>query len=366
DRPPDRFGVGAVLRTCRHPTVHQAPGPEELRPVHPRRRPDGAPHQARHPHHGRRGDRRLGAARLLPHPRRDGDARCLDRAEHLGTAPAAGDGRDGRRRLPRRLHQDLQAAQPRAQRRREDRRAEFRRHPLRGAGPPVPGRAGPHAGLDGHLLPAGHLGGPRLRGHAGRGDPVRPVVEPDHDRRHQRGEPGRRARRARRGGLHPGLRRVHADGHLAVQPELRLPAGPRERLLRGARPPGPGPHRRIDGRRAGGLPLVEHLAGEDLHGRHRLPRDRRRDRRLRDPLPDPAPARGHGGPVRDDHPLGDHPGRLLQGDRRKARLQDGAAAAPLRAEGVAGGHGRGAVLDPRRPLRGRGTRYFLCGLGSGL
>ena len=35
-------------RAARHPAVHQVPRPARLRPVHPRRRTDLAPHQARH------------------------------------------------------------------------------------------------------------------------------------------------------------------------------------------------------------------------------------------------------------------------------------------------------------------------------
>ena len=38
----------ARRRAVRHPAVHPVPRPARLRPVHPRRRPDLAPHQARH------------------------------------------------------------------------------------------------------------------------------------------------------------------------------------------------------------------------------------------------------------------------------------------------------------------------------
>ena len=49
---------------------------------------------------------------------------------------------------------------------------------------------------------------------------------------------------------------------------------PRQLLLRGARPARPGRGRRRDHRRLLRLPLVERLAGPDLHGRHRLARAR--------------------------------------------------------------------------------------------
>ena len=107
-RPARGVDLAAHL-AVRHPAVHQVPRQAGLRPVHPRRRPDLAPHQARHADHGRR-----------RHPRRD--ARSPTSSPTLLTRNAAH--RDGLlvlflmvglglRRLPRRLHQDQQAAQPR-------------------------------------------------------------------------------------------------------------------------------------------------------------------------------------------------------------------------------------------------------------
>ena len=79
----------------------------------------------------------------------------------------------------------------------------------------------------------------------------------------------------------------------------------------------------------GRLPVVEHLTGEDLHGRHRVTGHRRRRRGLRDPVPDRTAARLHRRPLRPHHPLGDHPGRLLQAHQGQTVLQDGPAPAPL-------------------------------------
>ena len=73
----------------------------------------------------------------------------------------------------------------------------------------------------------------------------------------------------------------------------------RAQVLRGARPARPRRRRRRDHRRVLRLPVVERLAGQDLHGRHRLPRPRRRARRVRRPHPHRAPARSARRPVRD-------------------------------------------------------------------
>ena len=72
-----------------------------------------------------------------------------------------------------------------------------------------------------------------------------------------------------------------------------------------------------------------------------------------------------GGPVRDDRAVGHHPGRLLQALRRQARLQDGAAAAPLRALRLGRGERRGPLLDPRRALCRRGHGHLLFRMGRG-
>src|SRR5699024_7733176 len=69
-------------------------------------------------------------------------------------------------------------------------------------------------------------------------------------------------------------------------------------------------------------------------------------------------------PLRDDHDVGHHPGRLLQVDGQ-AGLPDGAAAAPLRAARVAGGHDRHPLLDHRGALRRGRSGGLLRGVGRG-
>ncbi len=75
-----------------------------------------------------------------------------------------------------------------------------------------------------------------------------------------------------------------------------------------------GGRRRRDGRLLR-LPVVERAARQDLHGRHRLARPRRRPggpgHRHQD-RPAAAPARRA---VRDHHDVGGHPGRRVQGDQ---------------------------------------------------
>src|SRR5664280_2960617 len=91
---------------ARHSVVHQVPGTPRLRPVHPRRRPYLAPHQAWHPHHGW-GAHHCGlAAGLLRCPPFHPDT--LDGQRDAGALP---DDWPGSRGLPGRLHQDLQTAQ---------------------------------------------------------------------------------------------------------------------------------------------------------------------------------------------------------------------------------------------------------------
>ena len=63
--------------------------------------------------------------------------------------------------------------------------------------------------------------------------------------------------------------------------------------------------------------------GQDLHGRHRLARARRRARRARHRHPHRVPRRHPRRPLRHHHALGDHPGRVVQVDRQ-TRLPDGA------------------------------------------
>ena len=162
------------------------------------------------------GDHRVDRARLLP-----------GRAGHRRPTPSASAllvlflfvGM-GARRLPRRLHQDLQAAQPRAcaaRRRWSARRwsrwssASWPFADARGRPPRQPGlaRTSPSSATS------------RARPARARGDPA---VLGDGHRHQQRGEPHRRPRRAGHRRLRDGVRRLHARQHLAEQPELRDPA----------------------------------------------------------------------------------------------------------------------------------------------
>ena len=94
-------------------------------------------------------------------------------------------------------------------------------------------------------------------------------------------------------------------------------------MLRGARPARPRRGRRGRDGRLLRLPVVERLAGQDLHGRHRVAGPRRRAGRPGDPDPHRAAAARARRPVRAHHAVGDHPGRLLQADR-----QDGCSGWP--------------------------------------
>ena len=120
-----------------------------LRPGDPRRRPDQPPHQARHAHDGWGRHHPLGRGRLLR-----GQAHHPERAVGLGAAAALPLRRAGRRRLPRRLHQDRQAAQPRPAQQGQDDRPDRGRAGLR-----LPrrlararGRPGQHPGVHAHLV----------------------------------------------------------------------------------------------------------------------------------------------------------------------------------------------------------------------
>ena len=125
-------------------------------------------------------------------------------------------------------------------------------------------------------------------------DPHRSGALPDlhlpGDRRGlERGQPHRRARRARRGLLRDRPARLHGDH------DHQRPGRPRaaRRLLR----------RRLDR-----VPLVQRLPGLDLHGRHRVARLRGCDRRLRGHDPDRAAA---------DHPRRDLRDRGALGRRSR-------------------------------------------------
>ncbi len=141
-----------------------------------------------------------------------------------------------------------------------------------------------------------------------------------------------------------------------------LTAGPG--LLRGTRPARPrGGGRRPDGRLLR-LPVVEHLAGEDLHGRHRLARPRRRAGRPGDLLAHRTADGDPGRAVRPDHPVGGHAGRLFPAHRTPG-VQNGAAAAPLRTQGLERGPDRGPLLDHPGHVHGGRTRPVLRGLRGG-
>ena len=134
----------------------------------------------------------------------------------------------------------------------------------------------------------------------------------------ERRERRRRPRRARQRRGDPRDRLVHHHRLLAVQPVLlqrRTSTRRRLQVLRRARPARPRDRRRRDRRRPHRLPLVEHLARADLHGRHRLARPRRRPRRPRHPQPHRAAARPHRRPVPHRDRLGDRAARLLQAHR---------------------------------------------------
>ena len=97
------------------------------------------------------------------------------------------------------------------------------------------------------------------------------AADPGDDRRHQqRGEPHRRARRPRHRRLDDGVRRLHAGEHLAEQPVVRARPGPKCYEVRD--PLDLAVVAAAHHRRLLRLPVVERLAGQDLHGRHRLAR----------------------------------------------------------------------------------------------
>ena len=139
---------------------------------------------------------------------------------------------------------------------------------------------------------------------------------------------------------------------------------PTAALLRGARPARPGGRRGRDHRRLLRLPVVERLAGR------------------RSSWATPARCRSAarspgfaimtrtelllvvlGGLFVDHHAVGDPPGRLLQGHQGQTHLPDGAAPPPLRDARLGGGHHRDPVLDHHRPLRRRRPRDLLRRVG---
>ena len=258
------YGGGISLLISLLGTRFAINGPDQarLRPGDPRGRADHPPHQARDAHDGRDRHHPGDVGGLL---RRQPAHQRLD--QRLGAAPAVPVHRARSRRLPRRLHQDRQAAQPRAAQCHEDDRADRDRARLRHprAVALAGGREPPSARLAPPLVPQGH----RL------GAPDRPGAAADLVLRHrlqQRRQPHRRPRRPGDGCVRDGLRRLRAGEHLAEQPVLRVAAQPE--LLRGPRSAGPGDRVGRDHGRLLRLPVVERLAGRDLHGRHRLARAR--------------------------------------------------------------------------------------------
>ena len=188
---------------------------EGLRPADPRRRPDDPPHQARHarPWAAPSSSSRRRSAYLI--------ATFSTGRTALGLrAAAAVPLRRARRgRLPRRLHQDRQAAQPRAAQPGQDDRPGARRDRLR------------RCWRCSSPTSAGQTPASRFisftRDWEAWALPTILVVaaDPADDRGHlQRREPHRRARRPRHRHLDDGVRRVHGHEHLAEQPVLRAHA----------------------------------------------------------------------------------------------------------------------------------------------
>src|SRR5690606_6763417 len=185
------------------------------------------------------------------------------------------------------------------------------------------------------LRAAVQVGGAPAGGHQLRGD--RLLL----DRRLlQRGQPHRRPRR-------PG---DHAHGACGRRHRgVRLRLGPRRVLALSADPAGAGRgradhHLRRDRRRGPGLPVVQHLPGDGVPGRHRRAgAGRGATHNGRDRAPG-AGAGGHGRHLRDRDAVGDDPGGQLQA-HRQARVPDGADPPPLRAQGLAGAARDRALLD---------------------
>ncbi|CAA9317879.1 MAG: Phospho-N-acetylmuramoyl-pentapeptide-transferase, partial [uncultured Nocardioidaceae bacterium] len=348
--PPSRR-AGLAGNLARHTGSDPAARATGLRAADPRRRADLAPHQARHPHHGRRGADPVHSDGVRP-----GQSADADHAVRLGTPPALLVRGARRRRLPRRLHQGLQAAQPGSAQQGQDGRPDSDRADLRLPGAAVPRRERRQSDVRRDLLHprdrrvgASHgARAPAGAGHGGRGE--------------QRREPHRRPGRSGHGLVGDGFRCVRLDQHLAEQPVVhtrRLP-----QVLRRTRPPRPRGRGRCHHRLRLRLPVVERRAREDLHGRHRVPLPGRCHGRPRRAHPDRAAPPDHRGAVRHHHLVGDPPGRLVQAERRLPAVPDGSVAAPLRAQRLGRGHHRDQVLDHLRHLRRRGDGCVLRGVGG--
>src|SRR5450759_4891670 len=117
------------------------------------------------------------------------------------------------------------------------------------------------------------------------------------------------------------------------------------------------------------LPVVEHGAGEDIHGGHGFARSGRRNGCdcYYDAYPAAAPVVGW--TLRDRGSIGNNSGGRIQDDKRKTGLQDGPDPSPLRAFGVVRVHRHSEILDNMRFLRPGGLRDLLrgfCGKGTAM
>ena len=241
--------LSACHRAVRHAAGDPVAGPARLRPADPRRRPDLAPHQARHADHGRR----------RHHRRHRCSATSAPTSSPGGTRPSSGLlvlflmtglGLVG---LPRRLHQGRQAAQPRAAGRRQAGRPDWW-SPSRSRSSRCSSRT-----ATGYTPASTDVSFIRDTGARARRGAVRRLGL-RHDRRHvQRREPHRRPRRAGHRRLGDGVRRLRAHRHLAVRQRLR-PRRRAAKLLRGARPARPRGGRRGGDGRLLRLPVVERVA----------------------------------------------------------------------------------------------------------
>ena len=268
-----------------------------------------------------------------------------------GAAGAVPDHRAGRRRLPRRLHQDPQAAQPRPEQDGQAARPDLVVAIVFGVAARCasPNADGLTPGVDAPLLRPGHqrltlssaliavrrLGVPARRGQVERGEPHRRPRRPGHRRRRS---------------MVLGTYVVIAFWQFRTL--LRDSAGARPAATRCATrwtsrwsrpPPIGGLHR---------LPVVERRAGPDLHGRHRLAGAGRPDRRAVHRSPAPSCCWSSS--------AGCSWSRRCRWSSRSSSFQhsaaagvpDGAVPPPLRAGRLGGDHGDRPVLDARRARRG--------------
>ena len=291
-----------------------------LGPGHPhaRRHPQPEPRrEARHPHDGRHDLHRRHHRRL---PRR-----LLHRqqsADDLGLARHLDDGRLRRRRLHRRLHEGAPAAQPRAHRLAQDRRARSS-SPCRSA---IVALSFPNA-WDADTRVALHLGVPRRPGALvlrARADP-RLAASTSRGSRSSASR-GRTARTSptgstawppERASSSPARTASSCSGSSTRAARRRRSSPTRPRVLSHSR--SVRPRDRLGGvrGRADRLPLVERTQGERVHGRRRLDGDRRRHRRDVDPLAHRTARSAHRRRLHHRTGLG-HPAAALLQDHARA------------------------------------------------